>query len=696
MLSTPVAPRPAHRRIAATVAALGLVVALLASPGLPAQAAPAFVGVDTAPTARTTSDNGLGELAGEIDRVQADTDAEIAQNDVTLHSRSALAAAIGAARALVAGQNATVGQVDDARTALWAAESGLVRYTALTRWIADAAAVDASGFTTASRARLASALASGRALAASAATDPTAAITSEQVETAANDLIRAALGASTVPGDLSDALAEAEAWVSGAAAAGFTAYSVRAVGSAIDAARAELAEPAPADDTFRAVTAALQSALESRLERPATLRTALASHAALGADRLRFTAVSARDLDAAFAAALAVDDGAGATTASLEAAGSSLATAIGAVVSIVALDQAVRANDPSTLFAIAYTPASWASFVSARTASAALLARAADVGATPAVTAEQLASSTTTLTTARAGLAPTACGKTAAAAVADGSGVAGLPVADTTFVPEYVNSAPGAAPKTPSLLGPGLYVSVIDGMIAVSNKGGSLSFSAGQFGYVPNQVLPPALVPRTPGMTFSPPPSFQTPYATDCRPTVDTVDCEVRAIVADPLAAATVTDPPKKTYCNGSIASASLSTDTLDPSRARVSSLPTSNASAAEPGYRLVSVLAPAVHADGRLDASFALPADANSGDLYIQYTYNGTYYETAVAIEVVRAAAADVPTAAAGAAAARPGRAVLAQTGTDAGPLVGGAALLILAGVILAARGPRRSRRAA
>jgi hypothetical protein len=695
MLSTRVASRPAHRRISATIAALGIVVALLATPGIPAHAVTAATGTHRAGASLAAGDNGLSELAGEIDRVQADTDAEIAQDDVTLNSRTTLAAAIGAARALVAGQGATVEQVDEARAALLAAEAGLVRYGALTRWIADAAAVDASGFTTASQARLTAALESGRALVASAATDAAAAITSEQIEMAANELIHAALGATSVPGDLSDALAEAEVWASGATA-GFTAYSVRAVSSAIDAARAELADPAPADDTFRAVTAALQAALDARLERPATLRSALGSHAALGADRLRFTAASARDLDAALAAAVAIDDRADATTAALDAAGSSLANAVGAVVSVVALDQAVRANDPAALVAAAYSTSSWAALVSARTASVALLARAADVDATPAVTAAELATSTLTLSTARMRLLQIACGPVAGAAVADGSGVAGLPLGDTTFVAQYVNSTAGAAPKTPTLLGPGLHVFVNDGMIFLANQGGSVDFSAGQFGYVPNKSLPPTLVPRDPGMRFSPPPSFQTPYATDCRPSVDSVDCEVRAIVVDPLASATTTDPPKKTYCNGSIASASLALDALGSSQASVTGLPTSNASTTEPGYRLVSVLAPAVHAGGRLDASFALPADANSGDLYIQYTYNGTYYETAVAIEIVRAAAAGVPAPGATTAAARPGRAVLAQTGADAGPLAGGAALLILAGIILAARAPRRSRHGA
>lgn len=55
---------------------------------------------------------------------------------------------------------------------------------------------------------------------------------------------------------------------------------------------------------------------------------------------------------------------------------------------------------------------------------------------------------------------------------------------------------------------PGLYVQVLDGMINVSNRGGALNFSAGQFGYTPSMNLPPVIVPSNPGMQFTPPPSF--------------------------------------------------------------------------------------------------------------------------------------------------------------------------------------------
>ena len=55
---------------------------------------------------------------------------------------------------------------------------------------------------------------------------------------------------------------------------------------------------------------------------------------------------------------------------------------------------------------------------------------------------------------------------------------------------------------------PGLYVQVLDGMINVSNGGGSQNFAAGQFGYTPSFQQPPVILPANPGMQFTPPPSF--------------------------------------------------------------------------------------------------------------------------------------------------------------------------------------------
>ena len=87
-----------------------------------------------------------------------------------------------------------------------------------------------------------------------------------------------------------------------------------------------------------------------------------------------------------------------------------------------------------------------------------------------------------------------------------------------------------APPVPKGGLPPGLYVHVIDGMINLSNKGGSQSFAAGQFGYVASFVQPPIVIPANPGIHFTPPPAFSSPSG----PTgagagkSNSVDCEVR------------------------------------------------------------------------------------------------------------------------------------------------------------------------
>jgi hypothetical protein len=128
----------------------------------------------------------------------------------------------------------------------------------------------------------------------------------------------------------------------------------------------------------------------------------------------------------------------------------------------------------------------------------------------------------------------------------------------TTFIAQYVppptgaqasgqlvNSllnGPGAAPQgkqpqQPSapavpLLPPGLHLQVTDGMIVVTNNGGSLGFQAGQFGFVPNVNQPPVIVPPNPGIQFVPPPSFNAgasgPVASTGAHETGAVDCIVR------------------------------------------------------------------------------------------------------------------------------------------------------------------------
>lgn len=82
----------------------------------------------------------------------------------------------------------------------------------------------------------------------------------------------------------------------------------------------------------------------------------------------------------------------------------------------------------------------------------------------------------------------------------------------------------------PGAKAPGLYVQVLDGMIHLTNGGGSQSFTAGQFGYTASFVQPPVVLPANPGIQFTPPPTFSsstTPSNTSSGKSA-TVDCEVR------------------------------------------------------------------------------------------------------------------------------------------------------------------------
>ncbi|NDZ13122.1 hypothetical protein C7T35_16310 [Variovorax sp. WS11] len=94
-----------------------------------------------------------------------------------------------------------------------------------------------------------------------------------------------------------------------------------------------------------------------------------------------------------------------------------------------------------------------------------------------------------------------------------------------------IPSAP-RPPSASSALLPGLYVQVIDGLINMSNKGGSQSYSPGQFGYTPNFAQPPAMLPKNPGLQFTLPATFSIPTtggsASNSGAKNNAVDCEVR------------------------------------------------------------------------------------------------------------------------------------------------------------------------
>ena len=87
-------------------------------------------------------------------------------------------------------------------------------------------------------------------------------------------------------------------------------------------------------------------------------------------------------------------------------------------------------------------------------------------------------------------------------------------------------------PVSPGVMQPGLYVQVIDGIINLTNQGGSLVFNAGQFGFTPSFKVPPIVVPHNPGLKFNPPPIFNSSSVqqknSGSPAKSNAVDCEVR------------------------------------------------------------------------------------------------------------------------------------------------------------------------
>jgi hypothetical protein len=85
---------------------------------------------------------------------------------------------------------------------------------------------------------------------------------------------------------------------------------------------------------------------------------------------------------------------------------------------------------------------------------------------------------------------------------------------------------------TPNTMLPGLYLQVLDGLVVLSNKGGALQFSPGQFGFTPSFTVPPVILPQNPGLQFTPPPVFSSstgPQGTSgATAKSNEVDCVVR------------------------------------------------------------------------------------------------------------------------------------------------------------------------
>lgn len=94
--------------------------------------------------------------------------------------------------------------------------------------------------------------------------------------------------------------------------------------------------------------------------------------------------------------------------------------------------------------------------------------------------------------------------------------------------------AQAAVPRPPAGgLAPGLYVQVIDGLISLSNRGGTSNFSAGQFGFTPSFKQPPVVLPSSSQVpAFSLPIKFNVSSASQDSSAGSgksgSVDCEVR------------------------------------------------------------------------------------------------------------------------------------------------------------------------
>lgn len=104
--------------------------------------------------------------------------------------------------------------------------------------------------------------------------------------------------------------------------------------------------------------------------------------------------------------------------------------------------------------------------------------------------------------------------------------------APLAVVPIRVAQISGSSFQQAQSRAPGLYVQVLDGMINLSNGGGSQNFGAGQFGFTPSFNQLPLILPSNPGMQFQPPPAFQTTTGPQGENPgggqADAVDCEVR------------------------------------------------------------------------------------------------------------------------------------------------------------------------
>lgn len=71
-------------------------------------------------------------------------------------------------------------------------------------------------------------------------------------------------------------------------------------------------------------------------------------------------------------------------------------------------------------------------------------------------------------------------------------------------------------PEGGSLLPPGVYLVVFDGVVVAFNEAGFKAFEAGQYGFMQSLTTPPQLLPANPGFHFTPPANFGDAAAAAC------------------------------------------------------------------------------------------------------------------------------------------------------------------------------------
>ena len=95
-----------------------------------------------------------------------------------------------------------------------------------------------------------------------------------------------------------------------------------------------------------------------------------------------------------------------------------------------------------------------------------------------------------------------------------GTVTATIGIRGTSYGADDCLTTPCPKPDSSGNLAPGVYVSVTDGEIVVTNNAGSQHFLAGQFGEISDRNSRPRFLSTDPGLQFTPPASFILSIAT--------------------------------------------------------------------------------------------------------------------------------------------------------------------------------------